>query len=429
MMNDGSLGTSAPTLPDADATDIAASRNLESLAGGRYRITELLGEGGMSTVYGATDTLLDRVVAIKILRVGRDIPALEREARILAAVHHTNVVVVYALHSAEDPPSLVMERIDGRPLNEVRRSQGSSVRGALGLLRQIAAGLDAIHAAGLVHGDIKPSNVLVDREGRVKILDMGLAHALERMQPGQIVGTPAYMPPERAQGVVLPPHLVARSDIYSFAVLAFEMLTGVRPFTDPLQEAVLDAHASRPAPRPSRVSSLARVFDEPFARALSKNAADRPGSAGLVVDALDCAALGAEPGGATLRMLLVDDDPHVRAIESTILASRLRGAEIETASEGAAALESIARRVPSVAIFDLQMPGLSGIDLIRAARELAPELPIIVCTGHGSGAEWTEARKLGVRHFLIKPVDTVALIHAIRDSVDPPPLQRGAREA
>jgi serine/threonine protein kinase len=411
--------TAAPTPIDVPERPSFAPRSFETLAHGRYRITDLLGEGGMSSVYGAYDALLERSVAIKMLRLDRDVPALEREARILAAVRHPNVVVVYALHNEERPPFLVMERIDGISLDRWKAPKATAMRDSFVLLRGLADGLDAIHHAGLIHGDVKPSNVLIDRDGDVKLIDVGLVPMLERMKPGQILGTPAYIAPERALGTISPRAMAPRSDVYSFAVLAFELLTGTRPFDDDLQAALLDAHATRVAPRPSEVSSL-QGFDATFERALSKTPAHRPASAGAMMDELERIVAGASQAYVALRILVVDDDVDVCALLSGLLASRLPGSTVEAASGGLAAIAAIERLPRSVALFDLAMPGLARIALIREVRARAPSLPIIVCSGLISDEERRDLAELGVQTVLDKPVTTDTLLRAIRASTESP---------
>jgi CheY-like chemotaxis protein len=234
------------------------------------------------------------------------------------------------------------------------------------------------------------------------------------MHAGEILGTPAYMPPERALGAVPERLLAARSDVYSFGVLAMELLTGKQPFGPGSTDELLAAHASQPPPRVSRISTLARTFDEPFQRVLAKNAAARPESCRAFVAALRRASLGTSRDGVALRILVVDDDGDQRAQIAETLAMRLRGAVIESAPDGESAIEAVSRK-PAVAILDLSMPGLCGIPLIERVRTLAPETAIIVVTGHGSGPEWREARALGVRRFFVKPVEAPELARAIRE--------------
>lgn len=408
-----SPSTDAPTPLDVPRNASEPPRNFDSLAHGRYRITDLLGEGGMSSVYGAYDTHLERSVAIKMLRLDRDVPALEREARILAAIRHPNVVVVYALHNDERPPFLVMERIDAVSLDRWKPARETALRDSLAILRALADGLDAIHGAGLVHGDVKPSNVLVDAYGQVKVIDVGLVPMIERMKPGQILGTPAYIAPERALGTVPSRALAPRSDVYSFAVLAFELLTGARPFADDLQAALLDAHARRAPPRASDVSPLARRYDAIFALALAKDPSARPASAGAMMDLLEQATLE----DAMVRILVVEDDVDTCALLSGLLASRLRGASVETASDGDTALRAVERLTHSLALFDLAIPGLARVELIRTVRRLAPALPLVVCTGSVSEEERRGLASLGVRDILLKPITTSVLLDVVQATI------------
>jgi CheY-like chemotaxis protein len=208
--------------------------------------------------------------------------------------------------------------------------------------------------------------------------------------------------------------------VYSFAVVALELLRGRTPFAPGNTDALLRAHASEPPPRISRMSALARTFDEPFQRALAKSPALRPESCLAFVAALRRASLGADEEGVALRILVVDDDGEQRTQLAETLALRLRGAVIESAQDGPSALDALSRK-PSVVLLDLTMPGLSGIPLIRRVRVVAPESKIIVVTGHGSGPEWREARALGVRRFLVKPVDGAELARAVRELADEGP--------
>ena len=379
----------------------------------------------MSVVYGAFDVLLERNVALKVLRLDAslDSPTLTREARVLAAVRHPNVVTVYGLHADNEvdgraAPFFVMEHVEGTTLSVFVAEQRPDVRGILTLLERAAAGIDAIHAVGLVHGDVKPANVLVEADGTVKVADMGLVPLLERMCPGEILGTPAYISPERATGMVLEPHLGPRSDVYSFACSAMELLTGSAPFVAESTAGVLVAHAISPAPKVSQRSGLAPSFDAPFERALDKRPASRPESCSAFVALLRRAAEGTDPWGRSLRILIVDDDGDERDQLAATLGMCLPGASIASASDGTAALGAL-HDPPDVVLLDLSMPGLSGIEVAAQARCLAPKATIMVVTGRGSGAEWSEARALGVRRFFVKPVPVRDLVRAIEERLEP----------
>ena len=214
---------------------------------GHYDVTALLGEGGMGQVWQATDTQLNRQVALKILpdafaddpdRLAR----FTREAQILASLNHPNIAAIYGIEESEGTRALVLELIEGPTLAD-RISQGPiPLDEALPIAKQIAGALEAAHEAGVIHRDLKPANIKVREDGTVKVLDFGLAKALEptsasatadpsqsptltaaaATQMGVIMGTAAYMSPEQARGKPVD----KRADIWAFGAVLFEMLTG-----------------------------------------------------------------------------------------------------------------------------------------------------------------------------------------------------------
>ena len=212
-----------------------------------YDVTALIGEGGMGQVYQATDTKLNRQVALKILpeafasdpdRLAR----FQREAKVLASLNHPNIAAIYGLEEADDTRALVLELVEGPTLAD-RIAQGPiPVDEALPIAKQIAEALEAAHEAGVIHRDLKPANIKVKDDGTVKVLDFGLAKALDTTpqgdpsqsptltaaatQMGVIMGTAAYMSPEQARGSTVD----HRADIWSFGVVLYETLTGTRLF-------------------------------------------------------------------------------------------------------------------------------------------------------------------------------------------------------
>ncbi|MBX7082708.1 MAG: serine/threonine protein kinase, partial [Nannocystaceae bacterium] len=248
----------------------AAERSLPEMVGamvGRYRVTGLLGQGAMGIVLQGEDESLGRAVAIKLIHERVELESrgrqrLEREARTLAALSHPNVVHVYEIGSHRGRLFVAMERVGGRSLRAWLREQARPWSERLALLCAAGDGLAAAHRAGIVHRDFKPDNVLVDDDGRPRVLDFGLAvpagsHDTGAVElapaglpvgmvdsgtltaTGTIMGTPAYMAPEQYQGAAPD----ARSDQFSFCVTLFEALWGHRPFRgddfDALREAIL----------------------------------------------------------------------------------------------------------------------------------------------------------------------------------------------
>jgi serine/threonine protein kinase len=205
---------------------------------GPYRIEEELGGGSFGTVFRARDLTLDREVALKVLRPGSPVPAaaLLAEARAAAALNHPHVCAIHAVDSSLGAPMIVMEYVAGHPLSQFL-SKGSLAREQAAVLgRQVALGMAAAHAQGVVHGDLKPANILVTPDGTVKVVDFGMARRSPSSAQGEktvlwdpgaaggISGTPAYMAPEQARGEAATP----ASDVFSLGVMLYELLTGRR---------------------------------------------------------------------------------------------------------------------------------------------------------------------------------------------------------
>jgi eukaryotic-like serine/threonine-protein kinase len=251
----------------------------------RYRLDARIATGGMGEVWRTTDTLLDRQVAVKLLKNEyADNPTFrvrfESEARHAASLHHPNIATVYDVGEAATTdgsgsrrPYLVMELVDGQPLSALLRPDAPlDPRATRELLAQAADGLGAAHANGIVHRDVKPANLLVTPDRQIKVTDFGIARAIEGVGltgTGEVMGTPQYLSPEQAQGLTATP----ASDVYSLAVVAFECLAGRRPFVGETAVATALAHLREPIPDlPASVpADLAAVVR----RGLAKDPAER----------------------------------------------------------------------------------------------------------------------------------------------------------
>ena len=278
---------------------------IDTLFDGRYRIERKLGAGGMADVYLAEDQELGRRVAIKILnsRHGNDdqfIERFRREAKNAAALNHPNIVSIYDRGEAEDTYYIAMEFLDGRTLKELIVGRGAApINVAIEYARQILSALRFAHRHGIVHRDIKPHNVLVDGEGRVKVTDFGIARAgtSQMTETGSIVGTAQYLSPEQAKGGEVDP----RSDLYSLGVVLYELLTGKTPFDGETPVEIAMKHLSTTPQPPSKLRpDVPRELDMVVMRALAKSPDERYQSADEMEGDLERVARGARVSATTV---------------------------------------------------------------------------------------------------------------------------------
>ena len=256
---------------------------------GRYTLTERIAAGGMGEVWAATDTVLGRTVAVKLLHpaLSQESDFVERfraEARHTASLHHPNIATVFDYGEDDGTAYLVMELIVGQPLSQIIADRAPlSPQETASILVQAATALEAAHQGGVVHRDIKPANILITPDGTAKLTDFGIARAIDAApltQTGQVLGTAQYLSPEQALGH----SATASSDIYSLGVVGYEMLTGERPFDSGTAVATALAHVNQ-APPPLPVTIPTGVRDV-IGAALAKDPADRPASAAAMAAAL-----------------------------------------------------------------------------------------------------------------------------------------------
>lgn len=259
------------------------------LLGGRYRLLRPAGRGGMSEVHVARDEVLGRDVAVKLVRADQvddagGIERLEREARSMASLSHANVVTIHDVLRDGDDAAIVMELLLGGTLADRLRGSGPlDWREAITVASAVARGLAAAHDRGLVHRDVKPSNVLLGEDGQAKVADFGIAGtASGSTRTATIRGSIPYLAPEQARGEVTD----ARTDVYALGCVLFEMLTGRPPFADDTGAAIIGQHLHR-APPPPRdvVPELPPALDAVVLRMLRKEPSDRhPDMAAVLAD-------------------------------------------------------------------------------------------------------------------------------------------------
>jgi len=266
------------------------------LLDGRYRVEAAIASGGMSTVYRGLDIRLDRPVALKVMdaRYAGDhqfITRFQREARAIARLKHPGLVGIYDQGNDTSHPFLVMELVDGGTLRELLTERGPMPPHAvLAVLRPVLGGLAVAHRAGLVHRDIKPENVLISDDGEVKLVDFGLVRASAEAgitSTSVILGTAGYLSPEQVLGHPTGPH----SDVYAAGIMAFELLTGVTPFTGDNALAVANQRLDRDVPPPSSmIDGVPPEFDSFIASATAREPEERFADASAMDDALEIVA-------------------------------------------------------------------------------------------------------------------------------------------
>jgi serine/threonine protein kinase len=428
------------SLLDAFLREPESDRRLPALGdvvGGVYRILGELGRGAMGVVLLAFDLHLHRKVAIKFVSsqsFAEDMrQRFVQEARAMALVNHPNVLAIHSFGEHGTIPYFVMELVDGQTVDAwLTQNEGPpDLDAALAILQDVCEGVSAIHAAGAVHCDLKPSNVLLDDRMRVRVADLGLAAPYINGSVTKVIaGTPEYMAPELAFDGDQPAS--PSSDVYSLGCMAYELLTGTLPFDGATGPAIMVNHATqKPEPPSKRRPGLPSAFDDVILKALHKNPKERTASADLLRRSLkEARASSVEP----VRILVAEDDQDFRDLLALKLGMEFPDADIVCVENGRALVDAFDEKPASVVMIDLQMPVLDGVAVtaLLRSRPEAENVPIIVMTASGGPQEWKLLASLGADRFLVKPVNLDDVVTTLRSAVrerssNPPAAPSSAR--
>ena len=455
---------------------------------GKYEILGVLGRGGMGAVYKGFDPAISREVAVKTIakssldegELAHLLARFRHEAQVVGRLAHPGIVQIYDYGEDEELAYIVMEMVNGKTLHEHLQQQANyDLREVGEIVGHLLDALGHAHAAGVVHRDMKPSNIMINRDGGIKISDFGIAHTetSELTQHGDVLGTPHYMAPEQFLGL---PISVA-TDLYAVGVIAYDLLTGTKPFVGPTAATVMQQVLNQAPANPSSLNArLAPLMDSVLQRALAKKAEERfqsarefsdafrsaieaslaPQSAGerefsdafgqaietsaaaapaalnpallnaarLLNTAASATAAAAGPAAAgaegaisldqsvkKARLLVVDDEERILSALKSIFRMRYH---VFTTTDGNKALEFMKKYQMHVIISDQRMPIMPGVELLRQAREITPASVRILLTGYSDLASIVGSINDGeVYRFISKPWNNDDLQQTVAEAV------------
>lgn len=415
----------------------------------RYEVRAHLGDGSTATVYQAFDGLLGRDVALKVLLPHVRETTAQRffqEAKAAAHLNHPNIMSIFDIGEDDGRHFLVVEFVEGDSLTHYIPSSPEVV---VELGTQIAIALDYAHNNDIIHRDIKPANIKVTPQGQVKIMDLGLARPSTGKRvtaPGMVIGTPAYISPEQAQGH----NLDSRTDLYSLGIVLYEMVTGELPFDADDITALLLQHVQQQPPSPSKVvSTIPVALETVILKLLEKNpnrrfqsmetlaralratipttaeldpaktdvAEQRPEWAKTIqTDRLrDASARGRD---AMVRIVLVDDHTILRKTLASFIETHERYIIVGEGADGNEALDVTLEAKPDMLILDLNMPNKSGLEVLPMIKRQAPDVKVLVLTGRDDDAYIVRALRAGANGYILKSASEEELFEAMRKVID-----------
>ena len=415
--------TRAPT--DSDLAVVRLPDIGDEVAG--YRIDALAGRGGMGVVYRAHHLHLERAAALKVLTAdlagNKSFRArFVREAQTAARLEHPNIVPVYDAGEYEGMLYIAMKFIEGTDLGHVLDSEERlNPERTVNLLTEVADALDTAHAAGMVHRDVKPANILLDGV-RSYLTDFGLTKRVSSRTAltaaGRTVGTAAYLAPEQIRGQ----EVDGRTDVYALGCVLYECLVGEVPFERDSDIAILWAHLeAEPEPPSARVPELPAAVDDVFASALAKKKDDRFATCGELVAALsEASGTAARPGDERVQaayVLIASTDASARALAQAILAEGR--VALFAAGDVESAMEETDIHPPQLVFVDSDLPGGEALELCRRLRagEHTATTKIVLLAGRRSPVDRAAATEAGVDDLLVKPFSAFQLLAKVRDFI------------
>ena len=392
-------------------TPAGGSENGSAISGtiGCYELRERIGAGGFATVFKAWDTAGNREVAIKACTLGPEMhDRFFREAELAGRLHHPRITEVYESGMEGDTPYIVQELLGGEDLSAlIARREPRTLSEKIGILQGVAEALDHAHHAGVIHRDVKPSNVRVLEDGSIKLMDFGIAKALGASsnitKSGVAVGSIGYMSPEQVSGDPVD----ERSDLFCLGVLAYELLGFQPPFkSDNLFRLLEMIVKEDPDPLIEVAPDIPTELAAIVARAMEKNPADRFSSAAEMRDALS-SMRPAERESPPI--LVVDDDAAVR--DGLVHLLEDEGYRAVGATNGREALTRARLEMPRLILLDLKMPVMDGWQFLQEWNALKTDTrcPIVLLSGLSFIRD-----AAGVADFLSKPVDARRLLECVQ---------------
>jgi DNA-binding NarL/FixJ family response regulator/tRNA A-37 threonylcarbamoyl transferase component Bud32 len=406
----------------------------------RYSMGAILGEGGMSVVYKAHHTMMDRQVAIKILKnfessQDKMLQRFQQEARAASSLNHGNLITLHDFGiSSEGYAYIVMDYLEGQSLEALLEADGPiEYQRAAKLFLQVCDGLDHAHSKGIVHRDIKPSNIVMLHAGtseeQVKIVDFGIAKLLPEAnketfgltQAGQIFGSPLFMSPEQC----LNRKVDSRTDIYAVGATMYSALTGRPPFEAPTLAEVIYAHLKT---EPQSLSVLAPAMKIPerleqvVLKCLEKNSEDRFQSMAELKAEIE-AAIGAKKKATEVKQTLINvvlaedsDDLAQKITENIAVAGGM--ALLARAKSGDEAIDKTMQYIPQVVLVDVKLPGLDGVEVTKQLKACSPNIRVLLYTIADDYSALIASLNSGADGFILKDMSPSRLGQAIKSIVN-----------